>query len=249
MSRNDPPPPPQRDPLARALIVPAAIFGGAILLALIVVLWSGDAEGPATPATEGNQLGAKTLARFESEWDELGVAIGDPDAPVTVREFADYQCPACAAFADTAKRLREEYVASGKVRFIFFDFPLSMHSHSFEAAAAARCAARQDAYWSYHEKLFATQSEWAPKADATGYFLDLAVASGIDVEPFRACLTQGATETMVRASAEVARELGVLSTPTVLVGGQVFSGVTGYQALTAEIETQLANSRGAERGS
>lgn len=244
MSRKTPSGPPPKNDLKGALLVPILIFGGAILIALLVLLFgdnfAGDGGSAPTRAASGALLDEQTMQRFIAEYDELGVAIGAADAPVVVREFADYQCPACAAFEPIAARLRAEYVDSGKVRFVFFDFPLAMHSHSREAAAAARCAARQDAFWRYHEKLFANQGSWAGAADPTDHFLDLAVASGIKVEPFKRCLTQGATDAIVAQNAEIARALGVSSTPTVLVGRRVFSGVSSFDELATEIENQLA---------
>jgi len=93
-----------------------------------------------SPATAQQNRG------FPDELDRLGVERGDPDAPLVVREFADYQCPACRSFYPTVKRLIDEYVDAGQVRFVFFDFPLDMHEHAVPAAEAARCAGRQDAY-------------------------------------------------------------------------------------------------------
>lgn len=228
--------------LFQALLVPALILGGLILIALAVIAF-GDklAGGGANTQSSDGQIGPELLARFESEYDAEGVVMGDADAPVTVREFADYQCPACKAFASVAQRLREEYVAAGKVRFVFFDFPLPMHQHAREAASAARCAARADRFWVYHDRLFATQRDWAQMSDATDFLYDLAVETGVPLESFRRCLSQGATDALVERNAQIASEAGAVATPTVLVGDRVFSGVTNYDTLTAEIDNRLAN--------
>lgn len=228
--------------LFQALLTPALILGGLIVVALVVIVF-GDNAGGGSAADDGS-ISAGTLARFESEYDATGVSVGDPDAPVVVREFADYQCPACAAFAPAARKLREEYVAEGQVRFVFFDFPLPMHRHAREAAAAARCAGRADRFWTYHDRLFETQSDWSEKTDPTGFFYDLAVQTDVPLEPFQRCLNQGATDALVGQSLEIASEIGIAATPTVLVGTRVFSGVTPYGKLTAEIENRLANNAG-----
>lgn len=231
----------QQSTLFQALLMPALILGGLILVALLVIGF-GDkiGGGGGESVTSDGSISPEMLARFESEYDAEGVSIGDPDAPVVVREFADYQCPACGAFAPIAQKLREEYVAAGKVRFVFFDFPLPMHPHARQAAAAARCAARADRFWAYHDRLFATQREWAGKADVSGFLYDLAVQTDVPLESFRRCLNQGATDALVAQNLEIASNIGAVATPTVLVGNRVFSGVTPYAKLTAEIDNQLA---------
>jgi protein-disulfide isomerase len=227
--------------LFRALRTPALILGGLILIALAVLAFGDKLTGGSDPSSRmDGMISPELLARFESEYDAEGISLGDPGAPVVVREFADYQCPACGAFALIAKKLREEYVAAGKVRFVFFDFPLPMHQHAREAASAARCAARADRFWAYHDKLFETQRDWAQTADATGFFYDLAVQTEAPLESFQRCLSQGATDALVERNVKIAGEVGAVATPTVLVGERVFSGVTGYKALTAEIDNRLA---------
>lgn len=243
MSRKTPDTPPQHTSLGRAMAVPIALFVGLIVLAVVVGMLRGggpDAGGTSAGAADGAMLGAATMEQFRSEWDQVGVAIGAADAPVTVREFADYQCPACGAFEDTAEKIRETFVESGKVRFVFFDLPLRMHSHAHEAAAAARCAGRQDAYWAFHSRLYDNQRDWAAMGDPTSTFLDYAVEVGINAEQLRRCLVQGATSATIAHSVEIAKQVGVRATPTVLVGPKVFSGVTSYQTLAAAIKGQLA---------
>lgn len=230
----------QQSTLFQALLTPALILGGLILVAMLVIGFGDKLAGGNEDVSSDGSLSPETMARFESEYDAEGMSVGDPEAPVTVREFADYQCPACGAFAPIAKKLREEYVAAGKVRFVFFDFPLPMHSHARQAAAAARCAARADRFWAYHDRLFATQREWAEKADVTGFLYDLAVQTDVPLDPFQRCLEQGATEALITKNQQIASEIGAVATPTVLVGNRAFSGVTPYAKLTAEIENQLA---------
>src|SRR5699024_12715238 len=134
----------------------------------------------------------------------------------------------CKSFETTSKRIREELVASGKVRFVFFDFPLAMHEHSTDASIAARCAGRQDKYWAYGEALFANQSEWAQTTDPMSNFLDLAVEVGIDAQRLKQCIAQGATTDAVQRSRDLGEKIGVRATPTVMVGSKVFSGSVSY---------------------
>lgn len=180
--------------------------------------------------------------RFPSERDALGVSVGSPDAPVVVREFGDYQCPACAHFAGTVERLREELVASGAVRYVFFDLPLpSVHPHAVVAAEAARCAGRQEAYWPMHDRLFERQREWASAETPLPHFRRYAEELGLDPEALAQCVESGATEEAVRESRAFASRIGVRSTPTVLVGERVtsefaFSGSRSYEELRALVE-------------
>lgn len=229
----------QRSKLYNALLPPAVILGGLIILALLV-LWISSGSDADAPAADSGEMNAAVMQRFNEEYDQLGVSIGDPDAPVVIREFADYQCPACAAFAPTAERIREELVASGDVRFVFFDFPLQMHAHAVEAAVAARCAGRQDKYWAYHKQLFEQQREWAQASDPTSMFLDMAVETGINAERLKQCIAQGATDDIVERNRALARDIGVRSTPTVMVGPRVFSGAVSYDRIKQAVENQLA---------
>ena len=96
-----------------------------------------------------------------------GVAKGDEDAPVTIVEFGDYQCPGCGSFALSVKpQVEGTFVESGQAKFVFYDFPLiSIHQHSFLAARAARCAGDQDKFWEFHETLFRNQARWSTAAN------------------------------------------------------------------------------------
>lgn len=90
--------------------------------------------------------------------------LGNADAPVTMVIFGDYQCPFCErAFADAEAKAREEYVATGKVRMVFRDYPLDFHPYAEPAAIAAECAGEQGKYWEYHDQLFLRQNELGPQ--------------------------------------------------------------------------------------
>lgn len=150
-----------------------------------------------------------------------GVKSGDPDARVEIWEFGDYQCPACGVFAGQIKpQIDLAYVETGLAKFVFFDYPLQMHQHSFFAARAARCAGDQDAFWPYHEELFRRQQDWSfvsnPASEFSGYAGDL----GLDRGTFDACLNSDAHAEVVTATLRLGQELRVNSTPTIMVVGQ-----------------------------
>src|SRR6267378_1149907 len=141
--------------------------------------------------------------------------LGRADAPVTLVEFSDYQCPFCQRFfATTLSDIKKDYVDTGKVRYVFRDFPLDqIHPQARKAAEAAHCAGEQGKYWEMHDLLFQNQGALAPPQLA-----EHAGAVGVDGAAFAACLSSG------RYAARVARGLvdgaaaGVQGTPAFVVG-------------------------------
>lgn len=148
-----------------------------------------------------------------------GVSYGNDDAPITIVEFGDYQCPACGAFATQVKpRVDLAYLESGEANFVFYDFPLvSIHPNAFLAARAARCAGDQDAFWPYHSELFKFQASWSGSASPIGQFVDYAEGVGIDPGEFEACLKSDRHAEVVSANLRLGEELGVGGTPTIMV--------------------------------
>lgn len=196
----------------------------------------------ASTASGGQQSASGGQQRsFPARFDRLGVVRGSEDAPLTVREFADYQCPHCRRFSGAMGKMIDEYVESGQVRYVFFDFPItSSHPNAMAAAQAARCAGRQGAYWAMHDALFEHQQEWASASAPTARFRDYARAiEGIDAGRLAGCVESGETRDEVRASQKFVRKIGVQSTPTILVGTQPVTGAIPYSRLQSMIERQL----------
>jgi protein-disulfide isomerase len=151
---------------------------------------------------------------------------GAPGAPVTVYEMADFQCPACRSFALTIfPALDREFVATGKVRWVFINFPLTqIHPHATLAAEVAMCAARQGRFWELHDLLYAHQPEWAPLADAAPALLALGVQAGADRAKLRACVATRATRTDVEEDARLSARAGARATPTFYIEGGLLEG-------------------------
>lgn len=229
-----------RSSLFGALFVPALILGALIIVAILVISFRSGDTASSRSANNSNvrALDASTMDRFNSEYDAIGESVGSADAPITIREFADYQCPACGAFASTAHRIREELVDSGEARFVFFDFPLPMHAHAQQAAVAARCAARQDKFWDYHDHLFERQRNWSQEDDPTSTFLDMAVENGVNADRLKQCMTQGGPDDVIARNQEAGKAIGLRATPTVIVGNQMFSGVISYERIQQAIDAQ-----------
>jgi len=151
---------------------------------------------------------------------------GDPAAPITIYEIADFQCPACRMFWEqTLPAIERDYVRTGKARIVFINFPItSIHRNAAPAAALAMCAARQDRFWPMHDLLFATQTDWAALADPAPYFRTLADSAGMSQQSLGDCMATGETQAMVQAETEASWQAGVKSTPSFIVQGALLAG-------------------------
>lgn len=148
-----------------------------------------------------------------------GVTKGDENAPVTIIEFGDFQCPACQQFATQVKpQLELAFLESGKAKFVYYDWPIiEAHPNAFLAARASRCAAEQDKYWEYHDNLFRNQARWAVLSDAVGTFVEYAEGLAMDGDAFGSCLRSDRHAELVSANMELGMQLGVGGTPTIIV--------------------------------
>ena len=172
-----------------------------------------------------------------------GVELGDPQAPVTIVEFGDYQCPGCGAFAmDVKPMIDGTLVESGEAKFVFYDWPIvSIHPNAFLAARAARCADDQGKYWEYHEALFRNQSRWSTASMPSSAFEDYADDVGLDGGAFSSCLNSDRHAELVTANMELGARMGVSGTPAVFInaGGQTRrlnnSSFQGIQQAIAEM--------------
>jgi len=146
---------------------------------------------------------------------------GRAEAPVTVIEFADYQCPSCAAaFAQLEPGIDKDYVNTGKIKFVFHDFPLAMHSNAAPTAAAARCAGDQGKYWSMHDLLYARQGEWAEDTDVTTRLKTYAGDLRLDTTAFGQCVDNGKYTQAIQEAITDSTRQGINATPTYSVDGK-----------------------------
>jgi protein-disulfide isomerase len=153
-------------------------------------------------------------------------AKGSPKAPVTVYEMSDFQCPYCRQFAlETFPQLERDYIRSGKVRWVFINFPItSIHRHASAAAELALCAGEQRHFWRVHDLLFQHQENWAPLKEAGPFFVSLGDSAGLSKPTLLACLESPQTLTKVRADAEGAARSGATSTPSFYIEGGLLEG-------------------------
>ena len=162
-----------------------------------------------------------------------GPAKGGPaDAPVTIVEFSDFECPFCSRVLPTLEQVEANY--GDKVRIVFRQFPLAMHPNAQKAAEASLCAAEQDKFWQMHDLMFAEQQQLAV-ADLK----DKAARIGLDAEAFGQCLDSGQFADEVQADLEAGMEAGVSGTPAMFINGIPVSGAVPYEQIAEVIDAEL----------
>jgi protein-disulfide isomerase len=147
------------------------------------------------------------------------VVKGEPNAPITIMEFADFQCPACQQYYQQVEPLiQTEFIATGKAKFAYYDFPLiDAHPNAFLAARAGRCAEDQQRFWEYHDILYRNQNRWAGTPNPASQFEDYAEDVGMDGGTFATCLRSDKHADVITASMELGRQVQVPGTPTIMV--------------------------------
>jgi protein-disulfide isomerase len=164
-------------------------------------------------------------------------AQGKADAPVTVIEFSDFQCPFCLRVMPTLKQLRAKY--GDKMRLVWKDFPLTqIHPQAFVAAQAGNCAREQGKFWEYHDKLFANQS--ALQAESLKKY---AADAGLDAAKFNQCLDSSKYEARVEEELTAGNHLGISSTPTLYVNGRMINGAQPIEVFESVIDEELARGK------
>ena len=200
-------------------------------LAFAMLTLGGAARAADETRTVHMRLGAHEEAR------------GRADAPITVVEFTDYQCPYCRRFQDENwKRLKRKYVDSGKVRFIVRDLPLDFHSAARPAAEVAHCAGEQGKFWPMHEALLRNDTQLNDS-----YVIELEREMGLDVRRLTACVAGARYESAIARNAAEADSLGIRATPAFVIGrtaegeldGVRVIGALSYEKFTAYLDRLL----------
>jgi protein-disulfide isomerase len=171
-----------------------------------------------------------------------GYVLGADSAAVEVIEYADYQCPACQQFATVEwPYVKERLVQTGKVRWVFRDFPLTQHQWARLAAHSAACGQEQNKYWELQEEIFATQPEWQFSRDAGPMFRTAAQKVGMDVSAYDTCMNSLKYAGRIQAASAEGIRVGVGSTPTFIIGGRLYPGILPYDRLRAIVDSLSAN--------
>ncbi len=174
--------------------------------------------------------------------------IGNPDAPITIVEFSDFQCPFCARFnTQTLPLILEEYIEQGKVKLVFRDFPIqSIHPNALPASIAAECANDQNKFKEMHDILFEKQNEWnrTEAVDALSMFSQYASEMQLDQGIFDACLTSGDHISEIKKDLDDGREYGITGTPGFFIGNDEIGyvelkGAQPFESFKKIIDAQL----------
>src|SRR3989338_9821678 len=219
-----------------ALLIAAAIYFslGPSPLSIISGLNAAIRPNPPSPAVEGT-------TKVSADDDEF---LGSEQAPVLMIEFGDFQCPFCRDFwRETLPRLKSEYIDTGRVKFVYRDYPLSFHPAAQKAAEAAECARDQGLFWEMHDKLFAEQDR---RGEGTAQFGEAEIKQwareiGVNITSFNTCLESGKYTQEVQEDFQDGLAAGVTGTPTFFVGGQKIVGALSYSVFLSAIEDSLNN--------
>ena len=215
---------------------PASRSRGFLLLLALVALGGGVAiatvvSRPKAPVVRDADVTAAQAA---------GYLLGNPNAPVQVLEFADFECPACAQFAlMTEPDVRSRLIQSGRVSYRYFDFPLPMHKNTIVASMAAACASDQGKFWEMHDALFFNQPEWSTSATSnpTKVFAGYARQLSLNVDTWKQCMDEQRHMVRIIANRKEGERRGIAQTPTFVVGRKVIAGGMAYDQFKAVVDS------------
>lgn len=221
-------------------LLPVSILVAGVLIAG-AVLYGAGLKNQLTPPDELREPEVVTGKELDLTKDD--VVLGDLEAPVTLIEYSDFQCPFCGRFySQSESKIREEYVKTGKVKFVYRHFAF-LGPESLAAANAAECAKEQGKFWQYHDEILNAEildSEENNNNLSRSLFLFLAGKVGLNEAEFSVCLDQNKYEEKVQNDYAVAQKLGVNSTPTIFVNDKKSVGALPYAQFKAAIEQELA---------
>ena len=190
-------------------------------------------SGPANGVSEAPVTQQPQYTRYDIP-TENSYAIGPADAPITIVEFSDFECPFCRRWhAEVYKPLLAAY--PGKIRLVYRNLPLtSIHPDALAAAEASMCAGEQDVYWKYHDKLFSSESL------GNNVYLQYAQELGLNMPTFESCISNHKYQKTIEADSDFAINLGIRSTPTFFVNGLAIVGAQPLDVFKQVIDKELA---------
>jgi protein-disulfide isomerase len=224
-------------------LVGAVAIAFAVAVGLILISQGGDDMSDSSAADFPAVVAASPI---EAGIPSDGRTLGNPDAPVTLVEYADYQCPYCGAFnRDIMPSLIRDYVATGKVKLEFRDLPflddgVSDDGESDMAAEAAACAMDQGKFWQFHDTLFLNQHGENEGAFSKTRLQAMANAVGLDMNAFDACLDGKTHQAEIAAEQAEAQQRGVTSTPTLYLNDRKLTYTGSYEDLKRDLDAALA---------
>ena len=204
------------------------VLAGVIIAGAIMFTRNNDSVAPTKKLAQAGDAAPTATAADIKAVESNGPVLGKSDAPITIVEFADFQCPFCGRFyQSTAKDIIEKYVKTGKAKLIYHDFAF-LGEESNWAAQAARCAGDQGKYWQYHDYLYEHQNGENEGSFAKNNLKSFALEVGLNADDFNTCLDSGKHAQEVLDDTEAGRKLGVTGTPTSFVNGKIVQGAVSF---------------------
>ncbi len=239
--------------LIAAIIVAAILVSGALVfLGMRMGLSSDDLKTEIRTGIEdyvkdqeAEYNGTQEPPTVEGDFTDDDAVLGDADAPVTIVEFSEYQCPYCARFYEGAyPEIKEKYVETGKVKIVFRDMPLQFHAGAYPAALAAECVRDQggdDMYFEMHDALFEDQSVLSGDEESVNEaLLGLATDIGVDLDEYNSCVESDKFKEEIEADTADGNSVGITGTPSFIINGEILVGAQPFEAFEAIIEAALA---------
>ncbi len=212
---------------------PVAIVGIGAIGIVILVIAVNSSTGGGSDDQPSVVIPERTVPTFDR-------TLGYEEAPLTVQEYSDFQCPYCAQVAATmVPQIEEEFIADKRVK-LEYRYMAFIGDESVWAAEAAECAGEQDRFWDYHDTLFENQEGENKGAFAIDKLKQFAEEIGLDTQAFNECIDSHRYKDHVEAETQAAQDQGVSSTPTFIVGDQIIRGPRSYGEIKRAIETALS---------
>lgn len=223
------------------LVAILAVSIGAVLIAALLIV--PQLQRALAPVGEIVQITPEERPMVD------GTALGDPNAPVLIEVWEDFQCPACRIYSEeTEPRIIDNYVATGQVRYVFRQYPFlddrAPSKESDQAANASLCAAEQGRFWDYHDMLFANWNSENAGAFTDKRLVAFAEALSLDMGEFNSCFNANKYEDEINQDLLAGQQAGVTGTPSVFVNGQQLAPgfVPSYEQIAQAVEAELGNS-------
>lgn len=167
-------------------------------------------------------------------------AKGNANAPVTIVEFSDFECPFCARFySETLPQIQKEYVDTGKVKIVYMHYPLSFHAKARPLANAAECANDQGKFWEMHDKIFSENTAGTLTSATDETYKQWAQSLGLNTTEFNTCYDSKTFDAEIDKEFALGGEVGVSATPTFYINGRQLVGAMPFESFKAIIDEEL----------
>lgn len=222
------------DDQTNKFLIPGAIaFAGIIVAVAVIYSLNG------TPSYKDKSKNEATATISMPAVTSTDFVLGDQNAPVTIVEYGDFQCPFCGKFfKETEPVIRENYIKTGKVKFIYRDFAF-LGQESFWAANAARCAGEQSKFWEYHDYIYSNQRGENQGAFSKNNLKSFAASLNLDREKFNTCLDSDKYLEEIKKETKAGADAGVQGTPANFINGKINIGALPTTTFIQIIDNEL----------